>query len=139
MRRPGARMYAGTCRTSGSFAVIQVVATSITADVAVRLCRGCRESVPTAASMPRTVLAAGPHATGDDMERAHGRPGLSAPPFSPQSRNHARFGCTFRHVDFERVPDGSDVVVFLASERASYLSGIVVTVDGGQAARGGSF
>lgn len=33
----------------------------------------------------------------------------------------------------------ADVVVFLASERASFLSGTVVTVDGGHNARGGSF
>ena len=37
------------------------------------------------------------------------------------------------------VEEVANVVVFLASERASYLSGIVVTIDGGQAARGGSF
>jgi len=33
----------------------------------------------------------------------------------------------------------ANVVVFAASERASYLSGIVITVDGGHNARGGSF
>ena len=37
------------------------------------------------------------------------------------------------------VEEVANVVVFLASERASYLSGVVVTIDGGQAARGGSF
>lgn len=33
----------------------------------------------------------------------------------------------------------ADVVTFLASERASYLSGIVVNVDGGHGSRGGAF
>jgi len=33
----------------------------------------------------------------------------------------------------------ANVIVFAASERASYLSGIVITVDGGHNARGGSF
>ena len=33
----------------------------------------------------------------------------------------------------------ADVVTFLASERASYLSGIVVNVDGGHSSRGGAF
>ena len=37
------------------------------------------------------------------------------------------------------VEEVANVVVFLACGRASYLSGIVVTIDGGQAARGGSF
>ena len=36
------------------------------------------------------------------------------------------------------VEEVANVVVFLASGRASYLSGTVVTIDGGQAARGGS-
>ena len=33
----------------------------------------------------------------------------------------------------------ADVVTFLASDRASYLSGIVVNVDGGHSSRGGAF
>jgi len=33
----------------------------------------------------------------------------------------------------------ANVIVFAASDRASYLSGIVITVDGGHNARGGSF
>jgi len=37
------------------------------------------------------------------------------------------------------VDEVADVVVFLASARASYLSGIVVNVDGGHNARGGAF
>jgi len=37
------------------------------------------------------------------------------------------------------VEEVANVVVVRASERASYLSGTVVAVDGGQAARGGSF
>jgi NAD(P)-dependent dehydrogenase (short-subunit alcohol dehydrogenase family) len=37
------------------------------------------------------------------------------------------------------VEEVADVVVFAASVRASYLSGIVITVDGGQHARGGAF
>jgi len=37
------------------------------------------------------------------------------------------------------VPEVADVVAFAASDRASYLSGIVINVDGGHGARGGSF
>ncbi len=37
------------------------------------------------------------------------------------------------------VQEVADVVVFVASDRASYVSGIVITVDGGHNARGGSF
>ncbi len=37
------------------------------------------------------------------------------------------------------VEEVADVVAFAASERASYLSGIVITVDGGHGQRGGSF
>jgi len=37
------------------------------------------------------------------------------------------------------VEEVADVVTFAASERASYLSGIVITVDGGHGQRGGSF
>jgi NAD(P)-dependent dehydrogenase (short-subunit alcohol dehydrogenase family) len=37
------------------------------------------------------------------------------------------------------VPEVADTVVFLVSDRATYFSGQVVTVDGGQGSRGGSF
>lgn len=37
------------------------------------------------------------------------------------------------------VDEVANVVVFAASDRASYLSGVVITVDGGHNARGGSF
>lgn len=37
------------------------------------------------------------------------------------------------------VPEVADVVAFLVSERASYVSGTVLTVDGGHGSRGGSF
>ena len=37
------------------------------------------------------------------------------------------------------VAEVADVVVFAASDRASYMSGVVITVDGGHNARGGSF
>ena len=37
------------------------------------------------------------------------------------------------------VPEVADVVVFAASDRAAYLSGIVINVDGGHGQRGGSF
>jgi hypothetical protein len=37
------------------------------------------------------------------------------------------------------VQEVADVVVFAASDRASYMSGVVITVDGGHNARGGSF
>jgi NAD(P)-dependent dehydrogenase (short-subunit alcohol dehydrogenase family) len=43
-----------------------------------------------------------------------------------------------RHMPFGRAaePDEvADLAVFLASERASYISGVVMTLDGGQAAR----
>jgi NAD(P)-dependent dehydrogenase (short-subunit alcohol dehydrogenase family) len=37
------------------------------------------------------------------------------------------------------VRETADVVVFLASERASYVSGTIVTVDGGHASKNSSF
>jgi len=37
------------------------------------------------------------------------------------------------------VAEVADVVAFMASDRASYISGAVVTVDGGHGVRGGSF
>jgi NAD(P)-dependent dehydrogenase (short-subunit alcohol dehydrogenase family) len=43
-----------------------------------------------------------------------------------------------KHMPFGRAaePDEvADLTVFLASDRASYISGVVMTLDGGQAAR----
>ena len=37
------------------------------------------------------------------------------------------------------VEEVANVAVFVASDRASYLSGIVINVDGGHNARGGAF
>lgn len=37
------------------------------------------------------------------------------------------------------VPEVADVIAFLCSPKASYVSGTILTVDGGMGSRGGSF
>ncbi|WP_422032325.1 short-chain dehydrogenase/reductase [Reyranella sp.] len=52
--------------------------------------------------------------------------------------DHERWAELTKHMPFGRAaePDEvADLAVFLASDRASYISGVVMTLDGGQAAR----
>jgi len=65
-----------------------------------------------------------------------------------RTRAEAEFGDGERWSDFlaglplgraATVREVADTVAFAASERASYLSGIVITVDGGHGANNGSF
>lgn len=65
-----------------------------------------------------------------------------------RTKAEAEFGDAERYGDyFMNLPMGraahahevADLTVFLASDRASYVNGVVVTIDGGHNARGGSF
>jgi hypothetical protein len=65
-----------------------------------------------------------------------------------QTRAKAEFGDPERWRDYlSNLPAGraatvsevADVVVFMASDRASFVSGTVITVDGGHGANQGSF
>ncbi|WP_025899431.1 short-chain dehydrogenase/reductase [Sneathiella glossodoripedis] len=65
-----------------------------------------------------------------------------------KTRSEAEFGTTDRWQSYlsnlplsraAEVEEVADVITFMASERASYISGTIVTVDGGHGANNGSF
>jgi 3-oxoacyl-[acyl-carrier protein] reductase len=79
------------------------------------------------------VVAINPPATRTDrmttLMRHQAQQQLGDPERWPELTKHMPFG---RAAEPEEV---ADLAVFLASDRASYISGVVMTLDGGQAAR----
>ena len=79
------------------------------------------------------VVAINPPATRTDrmltLLRGQAQQQLGDPERWPELTKHMPFG---RPAEPDEV---ADLTVFLASDRASYISGVVVTLDGGQAAR----
>ena len=79
------------------------------------------------------VVAINPPATRTDrmttLLRGQAEQKLGDPERWPELTKHMPFG---RAAEPDEV---ADLAVFLASDRASYISGVVMTLDGGQAAR----